>query len=194
MNTENIAEKFTAKTVEGKTVIVTGAANGIGRAEAELLALSGANVVFTDLDDSKGQEAIKPFGKKAVYFHHDVTKPSDWKNVLEQTIKLFGRIDGLVNNAGIYLPGSIEEVTEETLERQISVNQKGTFWGIQYAAEAMKKRVVPSSTLLLYVASGVWQAVLYTIPPNGLSEVLPKQLQVNWGNIKSGLTQYCLDL
>lgn len=64
MNTENIAEKFTAKTVEGKTVIVTGAANGIGRAEAELLALSGANVVFTDLDDSKGQEAIKPFGKK----------------------------------------------------------------------------------------------------------------------------------
>ncbi|MFZ4929078.1 SDR family NAD(P)-dependent oxidoreductase [Chryseobacterium sp. Mn2064] len=139
MNTENIAEKFTAKAIEGKTVIVTGAANGIGRAEAELLALSGAKVVFTDLDDSKGEEAIKPFGKKAVYFHHDVTKPADWKNVVEQTIKLFGRIDGLVNNAGIYLPGSIEDVTEETLERQISVNQKGTFWGIQYAAEAMKK-------------------------------------------------------
>ncbi len=138
MSTQNQFNKFNAPSLEGKTVIVTGASNGIGLAEAELLALSGANVVFTDLDDAKGQEAVKPFGDKAVFLHHDVTKPSDWKNVIEQTIQLFGGIDGLVNNAGIYLPGSIQEVTEEILDRQINVNQKGTFWGIQYAAEAMK--------------------------------------------------------
>ncbi|MEJ5053371.1 SDR family NAD(P)-dependent oxidoreductase [Sphingobacterium sp. MYb382] len=129
----------TTVSLEGKTIIVTGAANGIGRAEAELLALSGANVVFTDLDDKEGKEVIKPFGKKAVYLHHDVTKPSDWKNVIDSTINLFGQLDGLVNNAGIYLPGSIEEVTEDDIDKQINVNQKGTFWGIQYAAEVMKK-------------------------------------------------------
>lgn len=138
MNTENIAAKFTAKSVEGKTVIVTGAANGIGRAEAELLALSGANVVFTDLEDDKGQEAVKPFGNKAIYIHHDVTRREDWKKVIEQTLNTFGRIDGLVNNAGIYLPAKLEEVTEELLEKHLSVNIKGSLWGIQSVAEVMK--------------------------------------------------------
>ncbi|MBQ5265193.1 SDR family oxidoreductase [Klebsiella pneumoniae] len=123
--------------LNGKTVIVTGAANGIGRAEAELLARSGANVVFTDLDQTNGELAAKAFGEKAIFVRHDVSSASDWENVIAATIARFGRLDGLVNNAGIYKPSLLVETTEENFDIQVAVNQKGAFLGMKYAALQM---------------------------------------------------------
>lgn len=125
--------------IQGKTIIVTGAANGIGRAEADLLAQSGANVVFTDLDEINGTSAAEAFGAHAVFVRHDVSSASDWERVIAAAIERFGRLDGLINNAGIYRPGSLEETTEEAFDRQVAVNQKGTFLGMKYAAAEMKK-------------------------------------------------------
>ncbi|RWR03032.1 hypothetical protein ED28_04325 [[Pantoea] beijingensis] len=125
--------------LNGKTIIVTGAANGIGRAEAELLARSGANVVFTDLDEANGTAAAEAFGEQAVFIRHDVSSAADWQRVIATTIERFGRLDGLVNNAGIYRPGALEDTTEENFDTQVAINQKGTFFGMQYAAAEMKK-------------------------------------------------------
>ncbi|WNJ82188.1 glucose 1-dehydrogenase (plasmid) [Cedecea neteri] len=125
--------------LNGKTIIVTGAANGIGRAEAELLARSGANVVFTDLDVANGTSAAEAFGDQAIFVRHDVSSASDWEQVIAATIERFGRLDGLVNNAGIYKPATLEETTEEIFDSQVAVNQKGTFLGMKYAAAEMKK-------------------------------------------------------
>src|SRR5262245_25279863 len=124
--------------LDGKRVIVTGSAKGIGRAEAELLAKSGAQVVFTDIDDENGTGAASPYGDRALFIHHDVSRAEDWVRVIAATKERFGGLDGLVNNAGIYLPASLAETTEEIFDRQIAVNQKGTFLGLQHASEAMK--------------------------------------------------------
>ncbi|MCI3204051.1 MULTISPECIES: glucose 1-dehydrogenase [Pseudomonadota] len=125
--------------IQGKTIIVTGAANGIGRAEADLLAQSGANVVFTDLDEVNGTSAVEAFSGHAIFVRHDVSSALDWERVIATTIERFGRLDGLINNAGIYRPGSLEETTEEIFDRQVAINQKGTFLGMKYAAAEMKK-------------------------------------------------------
>ncbi|KWO42478.1 hypothetical protein WT97_02320 [Burkholderia sp. MSMB1459WGS] len=125
--------------LKGKTVIVTGAANGIGRAEAELLARSGAHVVFTDLDEENGTAAAQPFGDNAFFIRHDVSSAADWQNVVAVTIARYGKLDGLVNNAGIYRPGTLADTTDEIFDSQVAVNQKGTFLGMKYAAVEMKR-------------------------------------------------------
>ncbi|WP_025856440.1 SDR family NAD(P)-dependent oxidoreductase [Pseudomonas sp. CHM02] len=127
------------RTLKGKTIIVTGAANGIGRAEAELLGQSGANVVFTDIDEVNGIAAAQPFGENAIFVKHDVSLAADWEKVISETLANFGQVDGLVNNAGIYRPGSLEETSEEIFDRQVAINQKGAFLGMKYAAAEMKK-------------------------------------------------------
>jgi NAD(P)-dependent dehydrogenase (short-subunit alcohol dehydrogenase family) len=130
---------------EGKTVIVTGAAKGIGRAEAEQLAAAGARVVLTDIDDTLGEKAAAAIGGDALYLHHDVTSSADWAGVIAATVERFGALHGLVNNAGIYLPGTIASTTEEILDRQIAVNHKGPFLGLQHASAQMIRQGRPTS-------------------------------------------------
>ena len=86
--------------VEGKVAIITGAASGMGRADAQLLAKEGAKVVLADLDDAQGQLAADELGENAIYLHLDVTEEENWKSVVAQTVKTFGKLDILVNNAG----------------------------------------------------------------------------------------------
>ncbi|WP_444756634.1 SDR family NAD(P)-dependent oxidoreductase [Pseudomonas sp. A014] len=125
--------------LKGKTIIVTGAANGIGLAEANLLAQSGANVVFTDVDEANGISAAKAWGTQGMFIRHDVSSSADWERVVAAAITRFGRLDGLINNAGIYRPGSLEETSEENFDSQVAINQKGTFFGMKYTAAEMKK-------------------------------------------------------
>src|SRR5262245_25285797 len=102
--------------LEGKTVIVTGAAKGIGRGEAELLAASGAQVVLTDIDESNGAALARSLGEKAIFLWHDVSSAAAWQKVVAEAKKRFGKIDGLINNAGIYRPASIADTTEELFD------------------------------------------------------------------------------
>lgn len=125
-------------TVEGKTIIVTGAANGIGRGEAECLVASGAQVVFTDVDEANGEATVKPLGDRALFLRHDVSSAAEWQKVIAATKQRFGKIDGLVNNAGIYRPGTLATTTDEIFDSQIAINQKGTFLGMKYVSEELK--------------------------------------------------------
>jgi 3alpha(or 20beta)-hydroxysteroid dehydrogenase len=124
--------------VQGKTIIVTGAAKGIGREEAELLIASGSQVVFSDVDEANGEAVVKPLGDRAIFLRHNVSSPADWQKVIEATKKRFGKINRLVNNAGIYRPGTLADTTDEVFDSQVAVNQKGTFLGMKFVAEELK--------------------------------------------------------
>jgi Short-chain alcohol dehydrogenase of unknown specificity len=89
--------------VEGKVALVTGGASGIGRGCAERLAREGARVLVTDIQDHLGEEVVRSLGGEAAYLHHDVTDEDAWIGVIGEAKARFGRLDVLVNNAGIGL-------------------------------------------------------------------------------------------
>ncbi|MBI1197451.1 MAG: glucose 1-dehydrogenase [Phenylobacterium sp.] len=122
--------------VSGKVALVTGGASGIGRGCAEKLAAEGAVVVVTDIQDALGAEVvagIKAAGGKAEYIHHDVTSEDAWVDVVGQIKARHGRLDFLVNNAGIGIGGSILEMKLEDWRRQTAINLDGVFLGVKHS-------------------------------------------------------------
>ena len=91
--------------VQGKVVIVTGAASGIGKQDALLLAAEGARVVITDLNEDGGRTLACEIGDTAMFLRHDISNDDNWKSVIAATHERFGRLDGLVNNAGVLCDG-----------------------------------------------------------------------------------------
>lgn len=126
------------KRLEGKVAIVTGAASGLGEADARLMAAEGARVVLTDVDAERGEAAAKDI-EGAVFLRHDVASEADWQNVVAKTIERFGRLDVLVNNAGLVKFGTIESTTLEQFRLHQSVMAEGTFLGCKHAIPAMAK-------------------------------------------------------
>jgi 3(or 17)beta-hydroxysteroid dehydrogenase len=127
--------------VQGKVALITGAALGIGKASAELLARQGAKVVLTDLLDAEGQacaSAIVEAGGEAIYLHQDVADEAQWERVIAATVDRFGRLDVLVNNAGVGWGGPPEDETLERWRKLMSVNLDGVFLGVKHAIRAMK--------------------------------------------------------
>ena len=127
--------------VQGKVALVTGGRRGIGKAVAILLAGEGAKVVITDRKPEGSEaviEAIEKAAGEAVFLEQDVAKEADWKRVIEETLKRFGRLDVLVNNAGVGAGKNIEEMTLEDWRWVMSVNLDGVFLGTQLAIKTMK--------------------------------------------------------
>ena len=127
--------------LDGKTAIVTGAAQGIGPACAEALAQAGANVVLTDILEEMGREtaeAIRSAGFKAEFLTQDVTDETRWQAVVAHTIERFGGLDVLVNNAGVEFVHFIPDLTLETWRKIQTVNTEGVFLGTKHAMIAMK--------------------------------------------------------
>lgn len=124
--------------VQGKTIIVTGGASGMGKADALLLAREGARVVVTDLNEEGGRAVRREIGDAALFVRHDVTREDDWKVVMAKARERFGRLDGLVNNAGVLEMGSIEDATLDQWQRLHRINSDGFFLGCKYAVAAMK--------------------------------------------------------
>lgn len=125
----------------GKSVVVTGGGNGIGRATVLAFARAGANVAVVDLD-GKGAEATaneaEKLGVKAISFATDVTKAADVKTYVEETVAAFGTIDCFHNNAGI--EGSISPITdydEDEFDQVLAVNVRGVFLGLKYVLPVM---------------------------------------------------------
>jgi cyclopentanol dehydrogenase len=121
------------KRLSEKVAIVTGAAGGMGAAEAKLFAKEGAKVIATDSNEEKLKSwviAAKAEGLEIEYMKHNVTSESDWKKVAEKTMQLYGRLDILVNNAGIY-PGFVdcENTSIELWGKVLSINLTGPFIG-----------------------------------------------------------------
>jgi 3(or 17)beta-hydroxysteroid dehydrogenase len=124
--------------VEGKTVIVTGAASGIGKQDSLTLVREGARVVLTDLNEDAGQMLAKEIGDAALFVRHDITNEDDWKNVIAKAQQRFGTINGLVNNAGVLLMASVEDTTLEQWQRVLRINSDGYFLGCKHGVLAMK--------------------------------------------------------
>jgi NAD(P)-dependent dehydrogenase (short-subunit alcohol dehydrogenase family) len=128
--------------VKGKVALVTGGASGIGRGCAERLAAEGATVVITDVQDAKGDEVvagIKQAGGKASYLHHDVTDEADWESVVGQVKKAHGRLDVLVNNAGIAVNAQVVDMSLADWRRQQAVNLDGVFLGTKHTIPLMRE-------------------------------------------------------
>ncbi|MCW5925057.1 MAG: SDR family oxidoreductase [Saprospiraceae bacterium] len=129
--------------MKGKSVIVTGAASGIGQATAELFAREGARVVVSDIHEAQGQSVaarIRAKGGEAMFVRADVSKPSDMEKLVGETIKAYGRLDVAVNNAGISGEQSpIADLSIEGWEQVIRVNLSGVFYGMKYQIAAMLK-------------------------------------------------------
>ncbi len=125
--------------VKGKVAIVTGAASGVGREDALLLAREGARVVLTDLNEEGGRAVAKEIGSSAVFVRHDISREQDWQQVMRITQEKFGAPDVLVNNAAILLMASILETSLEQWQHLMRVNADGYFLGCKYAVEAMQK-------------------------------------------------------
>ena len=125
------------KRMDGKVAVVTGGALGIGRATSELLAREDAKVAILDLLDEEGSELAAAIGRErgiARYWHANVARESDIARVIPEIVEAFGRIDVLVNNAGI--PGAnkpTHELTEEEWDRVQAVNVKGVFFCTKHA-------------------------------------------------------------
>jgi NAD(P)-dependent dehydrogenase (short-subunit alcohol dehydrogenase family) len=128
--------------VAGKVALVTGAGLGLGRASSLLLASEGARLVVSDIDESRAgntaAEIVKA-GGEALALRHDVSKPEDWSSVMAAIEQRFGRLDVLVNNAGIAIAKNVEDTTLAEWRRTMAVNLDGVFLGCQAGIKLMKK-------------------------------------------------------
>ncbi len=129
--------------VDGKAAIVTGGGSGIGRACSELLSEAGADVVVTDLDIGAAEETvamIRDTGRSALAVEHDVTSGEAWDTVVATTLETYGRLDVLVNNAGIGGGAqAFEDTPFEAWRQVLSVNLDGVFLGTQQAVKVMRE-------------------------------------------------------
>lgn len=129
---------MTIHTLDGRTALVTGGARGIGAAIVRRLHAEGANVVITDLLDAEGEALAAGLGQRALFVHHDVADEAGWQAAVAAAVERFGALHVLVNNAGVYQPGAVEDTSTATFEWMVRVNQTGTFLGMKHALEPMK--------------------------------------------------------
>jgi NAD(P)-dependent dehydrogenase (short-subunit alcohol dehydrogenase family) len=129
--------------MENKTVIISGAASGIGKATAELFAKHGANVIVSDIQEADGNTVVKAIiaaGGKAAFFKTDVSKPQEMEALVNYAIKTYGKLDIAVNNAGIGGElNSIADMSIEGWQKVISINLSSLFYGMKYQIQAMLK-------------------------------------------------------
>lgn len=129
--------------LDGKVALISGGARGQGAAEAKTFVQEGAQVVFGDILDDAGAHVeadIRAAGGEAVYVHLDVTSEADWRGAVQEAVSRFGKLNILVNNAGIIIPRvPIEERTGDEWDRVMAVNAKGGFLGTKYAIPAMRQ-------------------------------------------------------
>ncbi|GAA2071719.1 glucose 1-dehydrogenase [Streptomyces albiaxialis] len=128
--------------LSGRVVVVTGAAGGQGAAHARTLAAAGAALVLTDLDEEGGAavaRAREQDGAEAVFVPHDVSSARDWARVADEARARFGRIDVLVNNAGLWRTAPVGEQTEEGFRALLDVNLLGPFLGIRAVLPALRE-------------------------------------------------------
>ena len=127
------------KKLQDKVVIITGAGGGIGAATARLFAQEGAKLVLTDINADAAFAIAAEIGSNAIALQHDVTSETSWKSIMDTTIKQWGQLDVLVNNAGILLVGDIAHTSLDDWKRVQAVNGDGVFLGCKLAVPLMEK-------------------------------------------------------
>lgn len=176
---------------EGKVVIVTGAASGLGRADAEHLAREGAKVVLTDIDDDAGQalaDGLKAEGHEAVYMNHDVRDEARWTEVVDATEEKYGRLDGLVNNAGVVVIATPQDTTLEQFRFVNAVMSEGVFLGCKAALPLMQKSGGGSIVNMSSVASHLGYPVFFAYSAaKGAVRAMTKSLAVTCQMMKMNI-------
>ncbi len=187
------------KSLSGKVAIVTGASSGIGRAIAERIAEEGAIVVVNYSKSSdKAQQVvvgIQAKGGKGLAVQADMSRVAEARRLVTDTVKQFNRLDMLVNNAGRFMPKSLEETTEEDFDGVIALNAKGPYFAMQEAAKVLKDggRIVNISTggthlsfpgATAYLGS---KAALEQYTKGLAQELAPKGITVN--TVSPGFTE-----
>ncbi len=132
--------------MNNKVAIITGAASGVGKEDAILLAREGARVVLTDVNEEAGREVAKTIGDAALFVKHDIASEDDWIKVIATTKETFGGVDVLVNNAAILAQATIEETSLELWQKIQRINSDGYFLGCKHGLAAMKER--PSGSIV----------------------------------------------
>ncbi len=138
---ESFFENFGMR-LKDKVAIVTGGGAGIGQATAELFAEEGAKVVIAEMDPRSGEataRAVVEKGGSAHFVHADISKEPDCRKISEEAIRVFGRLDILVNNAAVGVREPFDQVTEARFDENMAVNVRGPFFAIQAAVPHMKE-------------------------------------------------------
>lgn len=176
----------------GKVAVVTGASKGIGAGIAKGLAAEGASVVVNYASSNQGAERvvadITGKGGKAIAVQGDVSKAADVKRIFSETKKTFGRLDVLVNNAGVYQFGALEEITEEHFHRMFNTNVLGLILATQEAAKyfgaeggsvinigSTASQITPPMTAVYTATKGAVDAITHVLA----KELGPKKIRVN---------------
>jgi NAD(P)-dependent dehydrogenase (short-subunit alcohol dehydrogenase family) len=126
----------------GKVALISGGARGMGAVEARLFAKEGAKIVLGDILEPDGRQVeseIRAAGGDAIFVRLDVTSEADWKAAVDTAARRFGKLNVLVNNAGVGGPGRVEDVTVESWNGVMSVNATGVFLGTKTAIPAMRR-------------------------------------------------------
>jgi meso-butanediol dehydrogenase / (S,S)-butanediol dehydrogenase / diacetyl reductase len=180
------------KRFQDKVVLITGAGVGIGRVAAVRFAREGAKVAVNSLTPANGQETLRlveEAGGKGIYVQGDVSEETDARRIVAETVLAFGRLDVLVNNAGIVMPGRVDNTTVEDWDRSMAVNLKGTFLVSKHAIPVMRK---VGAGVIVNIASavatrGVRDRAAYTASKGGVwaltkamaADYLPDKIRVN---------------
>ena len=179
--------------VQDRVALVTGGSSGIGRAAAERLAQEGALVVITDLQDAKGADvvaAIQAMGGRAEYHHHDVTQEQAWIDVMAAIKARHGRLDVLVNNAGIGISASVLDMSLADFQRQTAINVDGVFLGCKHGIPLMRVSGAGGSIInistawafepsAMFPTSAVFRAGLASYTKIFSDDFAPKNVRMN---------------
>lgn len=178
--------------VEGKVALITGAAQGLGLADAKVLAGEGAMVVMTDIKDAEGEAAaaaIRETGGKAAYLHHDASSEDSWKSLIQGIGEKYGRLDVLVNNAGLVQMAGPEDCTLESFRLHNSVMNEGVFLGCKHAISLMKESGGGSIINMSSIASHLGYPIYFAYSAakgavRSMSKAVAVHCQMNGYNIR----------
>jgi NAD(P)-dependent dehydrogenase (short-subunit alcohol dehydrogenase family) len=180
--------------LKNKVALITGAGSGFGREAALLFAREGASVAVADIDEAGGSDTasqIASLGGRAIFIRSDVSRPTEIKAMVDETVRSFGRINILYNNAGVPMPATpVTSVSEELYAHVMDVNLKGVLFGCRYGAAEIAKNPDGGSiintaslsalkgrpNLSIYAAS---KGAVVALTKSLAIELAPKKIRVN---------------
>ena len=171
--------------LDGKVALISGGSRGQGEAESKLFAKEGAKVVLGDILDDEGRKVeaeINETGGDAKYVHLDVTNECDWTAAVKVAVDMYGKLDILINNAGIVLRKGLEEASGDEWDRVQEVNAKGVFLGTKAAVPSMREAGGGSIVNISSIAGLIGSSydVAYTAS-KGAVRLLTKSTAVQYG-------------
>lgn len=179
----------------GKVALITGAARGLGAEIARTMARAGAAIMITDILEDLGKDMVAEIegaGGRAAFIPQNVTRESDWENVIAATVSTLGGLDIVVNNAGIEICALVENTSVEDFQRILDVNVTGVFLGLKHACKAMKPGGIAGqggSIINLSSVAGLrgFSGLSAYCGSKGAVKLLTKAAAVEFGNLKYGI-------